>query len=49
MYVFTTFSRRLVPGVIYVKLFDIILVTGHKPDNWSVGIIQPIYKNKVVK
>ena len=30
----------------YVKLFNIILDTGHIPDNWTIGIIKPIFKNK---
>ena len=30
----------------YVKLFNIILNTGHIPDNWTIGIIKPIFKNK---
>ena len=29
-----------------VKLFNIILDTGNVPIDWTVGIIQPIYKNK---
>ena len=31
---------------IYVSLFNIILNTGIIPDEWSVGKIRPIYKNK---
>lgn len=31
---------------IYTNLFNIILETGHVPDDWCIGIIQPIYKNK---
>ena len=30
----------------YVKLFNIVLDTGHIPDNWTIGIIKPIFKNK---
>ena len=30
----------------YVKLFNIILDTGHIPDNWTIVIIKPISKNK---
>ena len=30
----------------YVKLFNIILDTGHIPDNWTIGIIKPIFKSK---
>ena len=30
----------------YVKLFNIILNTGHIPCNWTIGIIKPIFKNK---
>ena len=31
---------------IYCKLFNVILDTGIIPQNWSIGIIKPIYKNK---
>ena len=30
----------------YVKLFNIILDTGPIPDNWTIGIIKPIFKNE---
>ena len=30
----------------YVKLFNILLDNGHIPDNWTIGIIKPIFKNK---
>ena len=33
----------------YVKLFNIILDIGHIPDNWTIGIIKPIFKMRVVK
>ena len=33
----------------YVKLFNIILNTGHTLDNWTIGIIKPIFKNKSSK
>ena len=33
----------------YVKLFNIVLNTGHIPDNWTIGIIKPIIKNKSSK
>ena len=31
---------------IYASLFNLILDTGHIPDQWLEGKIQPIYKNK---
>ena len=32
--------------VIFVKIFNLILKSGFIPTIWSLGIIQPIYKNK---
>ena len=31
---------------IYVKLFNVILKSGHIPKDWAMDIILPIYKNK---
>ena len=31
---------------IYVKLFNLILESGHIPESWTVGIINPLYKSK---
>ena len=31
---------------IYIKLFNIVLDTGIIPENWSMGTIKPIVKNK---
>ncbi|MEW8548622.1 MAG: reverse transcriptase family protein [Candidatus Thiodiazotropha sp.] len=31
---------------LYEKLFNTILDTGHFPEQWSIGCIHPIYKNK---
>ena len=31
---------------IYVKLFNMIFDTGIIPENWTIGNIKPIYKNK---
>ena len=31
---------------VYHKLFNIVLTTGIVPDGWTVGVINPIYKNK---
>ena len=28
------------------KLFNLVLITGHIPDDWTIGIIKPIYKKK---
>ena len=28
---------------IYVKLFNLILITGNVPSDWVMGIIQPIF------
>jgi hypothetical protein len=33
-------------GYIYEQLFNIIFETGIVPDNWLMGYIKPIYKNK---
>ena len=30
---------------VYVKLFNVILKSGHIPKDWAMGIILPIYKN----
>ena len=31
---------------LYLKLFNLVLNTGYTPEKLSLGIIQPIYKNK---
>jgi hypothetical protein len=31
---------------IYCKLFNIVLNTGIIPENWTCGVIKPIFKNK---
>ena len=31
---------------IYVKIFNIILDSGIIPENWTLGVIKPIFKNK---
>ena len=31
---------------IYTKLFYLILVSGKTPNEWSIGMIKPIYKQK---
>ena len=31
---------------IYTKLFNLILLSGKTPDEWSIGMIKPIYKQK---
>ena len=31
---------------VFVKLFNLVLLTGKMPSDWSIGIIKPIYKNK---
>ena len=28
------------------KMFNIVLLSGHMPHEWVIGIIKPIYKNK---
>ena len=30
----------------FTRLFKIVFNSGHVPDDWSQGIISPIYKNK---
>ena len=34
---------------IFVRLFNVVLKSGHIPDSWSLGYIFPIYKNKGAK
>ena len=31
---------------IYTRLFNLLLVFGHVPDDWCLSDIMPIYKNK---
>ena len=31
---------------IYTKLFNVVLSTGIVPENWTIGVIKPLYKNK---
>ena len=31
---------------IYTKLFNVVLASGQVPDDWLLGSIKPIYKNK---
>ena len=31
---------------IYTKLFNLILFSGKTPNEWSIGMIKPIYKQK---
>ena len=31
---------------IYIKLFNIIFDSGKIPENWNIGIMIPIFKNK---
>ena len=37
-------KERMLP--LYTTLFNIILNTGNIPEQWLIGIIKPIYKNK---
>jgi len=30
----------------FIKLFNIVFDTGIIPESWTIGIINPIYKNK---
>ena len=47
-YVKNEFIKNCPPTVVelIVKLFNLILRTGHVPHDWSVGLIVPIYKKK---
>lgn len=42
------FLKSSLPSVvsIYCKLFNLVLDTGIIPENWTCGIIKPVYKNK---
>ena len=42
------YLKNSTPGLIqvYCKIFNIVLVTGIIPENWTIGIIKPVYKNK---
>ena len=31
---------------IYSRIFNLVLDTGIIPDNWTIGVIKPVYKNK---
>ena len=31
---------------VLTKIFNIVLLSGHMPHEWVIGIIKPIYKNK---
>ena len=31
---------------IYTRLFNVVLTSGQVPDDWCLGSIKPIYKNK---
>ena len=41
---FKTACQSLAPTL--TKLFNLVLETGIVPDSWTVGTIQPLYKNK---
>ena len=42
------YLRKSTPELtqIYCKIFNIVLYTGIIPQNWTIGIIKPVYKNK---
>jgi len=31
---------------VYAKLFNVVFKSGIVPSNWTIGVINPIYKNK---
>ena len=33
-------------SIVFTKLFNLVLETGIIPEDWVIGIIRPIYKNK---
>ena len=47
-YIKTEYLKNCPPKMIelFVKLFNLILRSGHVPHEWSVGLIVPIYKKK---
>ena len=32
--------------LIYTRMFNLLLVSGHVPDDWRLSGIMPVYKNK---
>ena len=46
--VLNEFLKKSIPkmGDAFVGLFNLVLVTGYIPEEWSIGLIVPIYKKK---